>query len=200
MKKSFGILGTMGLSFMLFACGNSNEVTNNDSKPQEAPSKAEQKTVSNKEQDNLNKNENTNNSELTTIGQIYKDDDYTVELHKISEINEEINIAPLKIVVQDLKVIKMSNMTEEAKQSFSMYAGEAIEDSFSYLQVKYTAENTEEKNIDWYSLLNVVTDKGQQIDAQLNDIVINEADMESAFLGKVKKEFVDGFLLKDPDI
>jgi len=45
-----------------------------------------------------------------------------------------------------------------------------------------------------------VTDKGQQIDAISNDFVYTEADGDSIFLGKVKKEFVDAFIVKDEDI
>jgi hypothetical protein len=69
-----------------------------------------------------------------------------------------------------------------------------------YVQVQFEAENTEERNIEWYDLMNVVTDKGEQIDGQLKDFIADDSEMDSVFLGKVKKEYIDGFVVKDPEI
>ncbi len=201
MKKLLAALTAVTLSFALVGC-NGTKPKENDVPTKKEPSQAEQKTVSNDEKKSSNEDleQEEVSGTLTKVGQIAKEDHYTVELMKAKEVNEVIDIAPLKVVVQNLKILKVSDMTDEAKESFSMYTDEIIEDSFTYIQVSYTAENTEEKNIDWFNLMNVVTDKGQQIDANVRDFVFNDADFNSAFLGKVKKEFVDGLILKDSDI
>ena len=118
-------------------------------------------------------------------------------------MNETIEVAPLKVTVQDIKVIKLSDVQDEFAEELSYMAdeeAETLKKGFSYIQVKYTAENTSEGNVEWYDLMNVVTDKGEQIDGQLKDFFYDDAESDSKFIGKVKKEFQDGFVVKDDQI
>lgn len=34
----------------------------------------------------------------------------------------------------------------------------------------------------------------------MKDTLIDDADMDSEFIGEVKKDYIDGFILKNPDI
>ncbi|UAL54411.1 hypothetical protein LIT32_11730 [Bacillus sp. CMF21] len=61
----------------------------------------------------------------------------------------------------------------------------------------FNAENTTEGNVEWYDLMNVVTDKGEQIDGQIKDFFFDDSKTDSVFIGKVKKDYQDGFIIKD---
>ncbi|UOK59652.1 hypothetical protein MGI18_13545 [Bacillus sp. OVS6] len=45
--------------------------------------------------------------------------------------------------------------------------------------------------------MNVVTDKGEQIDGQIKDFFFDDSKTDSVFIGKVKKDYQDGFIIKD---
>ncbi|SLL37386.1 Uncharacterised protein [Mycobacteroides abscessus subsp. abscessus] len=193
MKKK--LLASMLLSsaLLLVACGGEEASTSD--KPKEEPKAAEQKEVSNEPE----KDEN-GTLVFTEAGQKGKAEGGNVELLKIKDINESIDISPLKVTVKDIKLFKITDVVKEFAEELSYYTDATINDQFVYVQIQYDAENTEEKNIEWYGLTDVVTDKGQQIDAISNDFVYTDADGDSAFLGKVKKEFTDAFIVKDEDV
>lgn len=192
MKKWLGVLL---LAALLSACGNSEETSS--SEPKEEAKPAAQKEVSNKEPET----QENGKVVFTEAGQKGDTEMGTLELLKIKNVNETVSIAPITVTVKDIKLFKLTNMTEETKTEFEMYNdNQPIGDELLYVQVSYDGENTEEKNIGWYDLMNVVTDKGQQIDVMINDMIYTDADGSSEFLGKVKKEFTDGFIVKDADI
>lgn len=194
--KKIQLLSVIALIVLgLVACGSQDKESN--AEPKENPSPAEQKDVSN------NKPEKNENGDVifTKAGQKGKVDGGTLELLKIKNVNETIDIAPMKITVKDIKLFKMTEMTEESKQSFQMYNdNKAIGDALIYVQISYDGENKEERNITWGSLLKAVTDKGQQIDVDMNDMISTNADTDGNFLGKVTKEFTDGFVINNEDI
>jgi len=140
---------------------------------------------------------------LENVGDTAKTKAGTGELLKIKKVNETIDIAPLKVTVKDIKVIKMSDVSNEFAVDMSMMTqidSEVLEKGFSYIQVQFTAENTTDGNVEWYDLMNIVTDKGEQIDGQMKDFLADDAEMDSQFIGKVKKEYQDGFIVKDDQI
>ena len=194
--RKIQLLGITAMIILgLVACGSQDRESN--SEPKENPSPAEQKDVSN------NKPEKNENGDViyTKAGQKGKVDGGTLELLKIKDVNETIDIAPMKITVKDIKLFKMTDMTDEIKQSFQMYNdNKAIGDELIYVQISYDGENTEEKNVTWGSLKKAVTDKGQQIDVDMNDMISTDADTDGNFLGKVTKEFTDGFVINNEDI
>ncbi|MED4455947.1 hypothetical protein [Metabacillus fastidiosus] len=189
---------TLSLSLLLTGCGGNEEAnTNSGDTTKITPKNANQKEVRN-DIPEPQQDEN-GNTVLNVAGQKVDKDGYTVELLKIKEINEIVEIAPLSVTINNIKLLKYSNMSEEFKETLKYYSDvTSIGDEVTYLQVSYIAENKEEKNIEWYDLMNVVTDKGEQIDG-LKDIISDE-DSNSEFLGKVKKEYIDGYILKDGDI
>ncbi|MFB3168494.1 hypothetical protein P5G62_015355 [Neobacillus sp. 179-C4.2 HS] len=187
------------LTLLLSACGNTESKETVSSKPKEEPKQAEQKEVKNESKE-PNKDE-TGKTVFEEAGQKGKVEGGTLELLKIKNVNETINISPLTVTVAEIKLFKMTEMDDQFKTEMEMYNDNTpIGDEMSYLQIRYNVENAEERNIEWNGLTNIVTDKGQQIDAILSDFIYTDADTQSAFLGKVKKEFADGFLIKDSDI
>lgn len=105
------------------------------------------------------------------------------------------------MTIEDIKVIKLTDLDEEFAEGLEWMADTKINpEETSYVQVNYTAENTSDSNIEWYDIMNVVTDKGEQIDGQLKDFISDDGDSDSQFIGKVKKEYTDGFVVKNEDI
>ena len=194
--KKFLVLALV--SIFLTACGNNDKGTV-ASKPKEEPKQAEQKEVKNESTEP--KKDEKGQTVFTEAGQKGKVEGGTLELLKIKNVNEVVDIAPLKVTVTDLKLFKMTEMDADFKTTMESYNDDTpLGDELVYIQIQYTVENTEEKNIDWNGLTNIVTDKGQQVDAILNDFLITDADTDSKFLGKVKKDFADGYVIKDSDI
>ncbi|CAK6472601.1 hypothetical protein BFRIG_01843 [Peribacillus frigoritolerans] len=193
-----GLILSTGL--ILSGCGGSDETTSvSEEKAKEEPKIAEQKEVKN-EIPKPEKDE-AGNTILDVVGQKAESPEVTAELIKIKEVNETLDIAPLTVKVKNIKLLKLSNMTEDYKEGLKLAADtDTIGDEVTYLQIAYEAENKEEKNIEWYDLMNVVTDKGEQIDAQMKDFITDDSELDSEFLGKVKKEYTDGLILKNGDI
>lgn len=197
MKRNLLFVLLLAVSAILTACGSDTEKTASD-KPEEKPAAAEQKKVSNDAEPTEDENGNVI---FDKAGQKGKIDTGTLELLKIKSVNETVDIAPLTVTMKDIKIFKLTDMTEEFKEEMSYYNdNQNIGDELNYVQVLYTVENKEDKNIDWNGLTDIVTDKGQQIDAISNDFIFTDSDGDSEFLGKVTKEFADGFVLKDGDV
>jgi hypothetical protein len=192
------LLVLIGITLLLSACGGNESNETPSSKPKDEPKKAEQKEVSN-EPPKAEKDED-GNYVLEVAGQKATSEGATAELLKILKVNQIVNIAPLAVTVKDIKIIKLTEMTDDLKQGIELMDGNAVGDEITYVQLKYHVENMEEKNIEWYGLTNLVTDKGEQIDGMMKDFLVDDSDTDSKFLGKVKKEFTDGFVLKDGDI
>ncbi|MGR9047398.1 hypothetical protein ACQ4XT_01935 [Halobacillus faecis] len=186
----------------LVGCGSTEDTAaNNEDK--EEPKQAEQEPLKKEEEPSEPKKDEDGNIELLEVGQTAESEAGKAELTKIKQVNETVDIAPLTITVQDIKVIEFSEVNDDFAEDLSFMAdveASKLKEGFSYVQVQYTAENTSEDNVEWYDLMNVVTDKGEQIDGQLKDFLIDDADMDSMFIGKVNKEYQDAFLLKHTDI
>ena len=186
----------------LVGCG-STEDTSANSKDKEEPKQAEQEPLNKEDEPAEPKKDEDGNVELLEVGQTAESEAGKAELTKIKQVNETVDIAPLTVTVQDIKVINFSEVTDEFAEDLSYMAdveASKLKEGFSYVQVQYTAENTSEENVEWYDLMNVVTDKGEQIDAQMKDFLMDDAEMDSMFIGEVNKEYQDAFILKDADI
>ena len=197
MKKLLMVLASASL-LTLAACGG-NETSSGDGekKTQEEakPTKAEQKEVSNKPE-----KDEDGNIVFTKVGQKGKTEVGTLELVKIKDVNQTVNVAPLTVTVDQIKVFKVTNPSSDFVDTIDMQADEKVGDEFYYMQLTYNAENPEERNIQWYSINKLVLSNGQQIDGISKDIIYDEADEDDVFYGKVKKEYVDAFVVKDGDI
>lgn len=216
MKKFYTVLLVISLIGILVACGSAEEITSTE--PKEEAKLSEQKEVSNKPKEveevkeeepaeeteettanvpEVKKDEN-GNYVLDTVGQVVEAPEFaTVELMKIKPINEIVDISPIKVTIKDIKLFKLTNIDEYAKTDLAMYNNnQQVADEVHYIQIAYSSENTEEKNVEWYGIEKVVLSNGQQLDAMLNDFIINDEDMDSIFYGKVKKDGTVGLIYK----
>lgn len=173
---------------LLVGCSSNNTASNTTQKnKQDPPKQADQKKV-----ENPKKDEN-GNIILDKVGQVAKSDQETAELVKIKEVNQTINIAPIKVTITNLKIIKLTKISDDIKKSIeSLYNKPEISEPVYYLQLHYTAENTSDKNISWNGIHRIVTDKGEQLDPNLN-LIPSKFDHE--FFGKVTQEDQFGLLL-----
>ena len=189
MKKS--ILKALGLIVLaggiLTAC--SEEKASTEKKEEATP--AEQKEVSNKPKEDEN-----GNVTLTEMGQSTKDDDGTkAELMKIKTVNQTVDISPVKLTVKDMKVIQLSNIGSDYNELLTQYTnGKKLPKKLNYIQIQYTAENTEEKNIGWNGIDKIVTNTGEKLDAANSDFIWEENGFDGTFYGKTKHEGIVGIL------
>lgn len=198
MKKFYKLIG-IGLLVVGVLAGCGEEATSNADEPKEEPKAADQKDKKVSEP----KKDEAGNTILEEPGQKAKSEAGTAELIKINKVNETVEVSPLKITIQDIKVIELSDVDSVFAEDLAFSIdGEAelLEKGFSYVQIQYNVENTQDQNIEWYDLVNVITDKGEQIDGMMKDFYIDDADLESEYIGKVKKEYTDSFVIKDKDI
>lgn len=120
----------LAVSVVLSACGSDTEKTTSD-KEEEKSTAAEQKEVNNKPTEN-----EYGNLVFTKVGQKSDVDGGTIELLKIKDINETVEIAPLKVTIKDIKLFKMTNLDEQFKTDLTFYSETAtsINDEFTYVQ------------------------------------------------------------------
>ena len=162
------------MSAFLVACADSEQQSAEETKEEPTPAIQEDKS---------NKPEKTETGQtvFTEAGQKGKVEGGTLELLKIKYVNESIDIAPIKVTLNEIKLFEMSEMTDEMKESMTFYNNnQLIGDTFNYVQITYESENTSDKNIGWYALSNAVTDTGQQIDLAANDFLYDDADANPA--------------------
>jgi hypothetical protein len=212
--KKLSLLALMScLALALAACGSSeNASTNESTEKKEEATASDQKDVSNKtEKEKETKEEkqedgvpepkeNEHGDKVLEVpGQKVKDGNGTVELKKIKQANESVDIAPIKVTVNNLKLLHISDVTDGLRELIALYPEEEVGDDVQILQVAYDVENTQERNVDFYGLNTVVTDKGQQIDAISEDI-FHDDEEDSNYFGKVSKQRVEWFLIRDEDI
>lgn len=98
--------------------------------------------------------------------------------------------------MKDVKVIKLTDIDPTFAEDIALNADTTSEEDSH----TFNAENTTEGNVEWYDLMNVVTDKGEQIDGQIKDFFFDDSKTDSVFIGKVKKDYQDGFIIKDAEI
>lgn len=155
------------------------------------PSKAEQKEVSNKKEEVSEPVTDENGQVLLTeVGQKVKEEDGTsVELLKIKEINQSVDIAPVKVVVTNMKVIQLTDIHPDNTDYLLQFMNASeLPEKLNYIQINYTAENTSDKNIGWNGISTIVTNTGEQLDAMGNDFIWEENGFDSTFYGKTKHE------------
>lgn len=185
MKKA--LIGILALG-LLAGCSSNNTTSSTTEKKKQAPPKqAEQKKV-----ENPKKDEN-GNIVLDQVGQTLNAPFGTLQLMKIKQINQLVNIAPINVTITDLKVFKLTKISDDFKKNIELlYNKQDVIEPVYYLQLRYKAENTSDKNIGWNGIHAVVTDKGEQLDPNIN---LLSSNFKNQFYGKVSQDDQFGLLL-----
>lgn len=190
MKKAW--IGVLALGLLVGCSSNNTSAGTSQKEKQSSPKPAAQKTVENSQP----QKDKDGNTVLTQVGQKINTSQGTIELMKIKQVNQLLNIAPIKVTINDLKIFKVTNLSDDFKKYIeTLYQKQEVTEPVYYLQLSYTAENTSDKNISWNGIHAVVTDKGEQLDPNQNLISSN---FNHEFFGKVTQKDQFGLLLS-PD-
>ena len=191
-KKLLLGLGVIALAGgVLAGCGSESASTDTEKKA----TASEQKEVSNKEPE---KKEAAKDSEDVKVGDKQKTDSGTIELLKKQKINETVDISPIKLTVKGMMLVKMSDMPADEKDYLEYYTETKLGDEFTYLQIDFTAENTEEKNVGFNGIEKIVLNNGEQLDVANKNFMVG--DFDTTFYGKVKQDGSIGVVVKgSPD-
>ncbi|MGD6993951.1 hypothetical protein [Sutcliffiella horikoshii] len=205
---------TLFLSMVVFvgvlaACGSENTTSGSGSEsnsaPKEEPKAAEQKDVEKsaekveKEDESSEvKKDKDGNVILETVGQVHEDETGIVELLAIKDINETIDMKPMTMTIEDIKIFNFKVEDEDMASYLSQWDGTSDGD-FNYMQINYSLENTSEDNLTInFPIYTLVLNTGEQIEVMNNDIILDQNN-GGDFFGKVKKESVIGVIMEsDP--
>lgn len=136
---------------------------------------------------------------LLEVGQKTKDSQSgaIIELMKIKEINETIDLDPIELHIESIKVLKQTGTKDK---SFKEYISQFTDkEDFEYIQIRYTVENTVEENIELsYPIRYIVLDTGEQIDVAELDFAL-DSDNGGEFFGKVIKDTGIATIIKDSE-
>lgn len=107
----------------------------------------------------------------------------TFRLLETKSINESFELAPMVITIEDIRRIQLSSLTDEVKEEFKSYTGLSFEEAYSiyykenlsmeeidqqaslsktdidekvsYLEITYSVENKDSKELQFFSMENV---------------------------------------------
>ncbi|KEK25954.1 hypothetical protein [Bacillus gaemokensis] len=140
--------------------------------------------------------------ELKKVGQAVKEKGWGVfKLEQLQHVNQTFEVAPMKIHVQDVKVISLSQMSEEAKETLKVYtalspdevqrrlgekvsredaelyaslSGKTIEDHVRYVEISYKVENSGDKEMQFFSMNDVTVNETQQFNVPKQNFLYEE--------------------------
>ncbi|GGD05114.1 hypothetical protein [Pontibacillus salipaludis] len=199
--KRFAVLIFTCLLFMGAAACSNSETT--ESKQEDNPNKQsdDAETTTDSSADNPSDSASeTQEGPLKEVGNISDYGNHKAELLAINSENHKLNQSSLKIEITSAKLLRIFDMSSQYRQDLQFYSNKDIGEEHYLIQLVYDVENTEASDITWNGLTDVVTDQKQQIDAIASDIMLTEADGQTDFLGNVKREYVDGFIVDSKDI
>ncbi|MCM2988965.1 hypothetical protein M3580_06920 [Bacillus safensis] len=166
------------LCFMavLTACGNTNSSTD--------PAKKEETSKEASKESTQKENKPTSGL-LTEIGQWNKDKNgSTLTLKKINNKQKDIDLSPIKMKINDVKVFEYSELGEDDKELLSYNKYE--KDKYHRIQVTYTTENTSDKNVMFNGIDVITTNTKKQI--KVNESNLTTDTGVGSFYGKVENE------------
>lgn len=109
---------------------------------------------------------------LTEIGQKNTSDGMTVELMEIKDVNETIDLDPIKLTIDDIKILRMSDIKDKGMKDYISQFTDS--DTFDTIQIMYSIENTIDETVDFYWPIEyIVLDTGEQLDVNYNDLMID---------------------------
>ncbi|MFJ6415059.1 hypothetical protein ACIQLG_19960 [Terribacillus saccharophilus] len=184
MKKLLGILFAAMLVFVLAACGSDNT-----SKEEEGNKSSEEETsasTENAEKEEAEPAEEATTEGGTSIGETVSNEGGDHTLVSLAEDVGTFESGPMT-----LNITKVNGVSSKLKgQLATMMDTEELE----YIQVDMNAESSSDENVSFYpSQATLVTDTGEQLEP---DMMMSE-HMDGEFMGKVKKEGINHYILQN---
>lgn len=110
-----------------------------------------------------------------------------VKIHepiKVKSVNDEVDIEPIKVTINDIKVVEVRETNKE---------------DWHYIQITCHSESSIDKTIDWDGITSIITDKGEEIDVIEQDFAYTDNVGTIHELG-VERNHVIMVKVKDPKI
>lgn len=141
----------------LGACGNSNTVT---------------KEESSKNKERETKQEEYTDGLMTKVGQKKKGEDGQIyELKKIKILDQMTNIDPLSINIQDVKILSITNISNDLLESYQEGINLKLKDPINYIQITYSAENKGKIDLLWSQISHVILNTKEQVNVKENELI-----------------------------
>jgi hypothetical protein len=121
-----------------------------------------------------NKSQQNENNALNHVGQKVTNNQGTAELMKYKKVNETVDLKPIKVLIKDIKIIKLTNINPQWLEEISNMTDKLrVHGAVYYIQVQLSIENTTNRHVMFNSLSRIVTDQGEQLDPHLNILASN---------------------------
>ncbi len=112
-----------------------------------------------------------------------------VELISIVEPDDTIELGTVDMTIEDIKILKMSNIKDQELLSVAKELDK--EDSISYVQINYTIENKGDESARLNSPIDtLVFDTGEQVEGYENGIINDENFARTIYEGVVSESMV----------
>ncbi|KFN02342.1 hypothetical protein D0U04_01140 [Bacillus clarus] len=162
----------------------------------------EEKKAEPKKKESIPETNEYGGRDLKKVGQRAKEKGWgTFKLEQINHVNQTFEVAPMRIHVQDVKVISLSDMTKEAKDTLKVYtaltpeevqrrlgdkvsredaelyaslSGTEINDKIRYVEITYKVENSGDKNMQFFSMNDVTINEKQQFNVTKQNFLYEE--------------------------
>ncbi len=140
--------------------------------------------------------------ELKKVGQVVKEKGWgTFKLERLKHVNQTFEVAPMKIHVQDVKVIALSQMSQDAKDTLKVYtalspeevqrrlgdkvnredaelyaslSGKDIGDKVRYVEITYKVENSGDKDMQFFSMNDITINETQHFNVPKQNFLYEE--------------------------
>ncbi|WP_093881572.1 hypothetical protein [Terribacillus saccharophilus] len=182
MNKMLGILFTAMLVFVLAACGSDNTSKEDEGKSSEEDTTANTESTE-KEAESA---EEASDDGETAVGETVSNEGGDHLLVSRTDDVGTFESGPIK-----MDISKVNGVSSKLKGELATYMDA---DELEYIQVDIQVESSSEDNISFYpSQATLVTDTGEQLEP---DMMMSE-HIDGEFLGKVKKEGINYYILQN---
>ncbi|EAG9591285.1 lipoprotein [Listeria monocytogenes] len=196
MKKLFSMLFMVILFGSLVACGQSGVDNTKEDKKADNSATVKEDTNKNKEPTDNKENDTKSEDKLVTDGPLLESGQYKIDdqygskitLMKIATPKINIDLGDLKMTLQDVKIFKRENVSEDEKNDFSQ-TDIPITDPYYTIQLIYDIENTSDVPLTTTGFEYIITDQQQQIEAS-NDYIGGEPYYDVQSGAKLSPEYV----------
>lgn len=127
---------------------------------------------------------------LTVVKDIYPEDTITLD--------------QMSTTVNAIKIFRVDNPEGSFKADIERYKEEPIGDTFYYMTINFTGDNSSLSNLEWYGLASVSLDDGTWLNQEDDDLFIgqdeNGNDITPDYYGETSKEYTQMYVIDNPDV
>jgi len=117
---------------------------------------------------------------------------------------ETITLDQMSTTVNAIKIFRVDNPEGSFKADIERYKGEPIGDTFYYMTINFTGDNTSLMNLEWYGLASVSLDDGTWLNQEDDDMFVGEDvngnPITPDYYGETSKEYTQMYVIDNPDV